>query len=127
MANSKRRFATRYSLFARSLIAIEPAAAPALLPHALADGAGDARRVGGGRDDARRRLAPGDLQHQLGAHRVAHLLALADRHHECARAADHAVLVIDVELLDIDRAGLWFFQHDRQAVDGDALRHHLVA
>src|SRR5438132_13529557 len=78
------------------------AVAPALLPHALADGAGDARGLGGGRHDARGRPASGDFEHQLGAHRVLEFVALLDRYHESARAADHAVLVINVEILDID-------------------------
>ena len=49
-------------------------------------------------------VAAGDLQHQLGARRLAELVALADRDDEGAGAADHAILVIDVEILDIDRA-----------------------
>ena len=55
------------------------------------------------------------------------LRALADRHDEGARPADHAILVIDVEFLDIHRAGIRPLEHDRQAVDGDAGGEHVVA
>src|SRR5262245_54289624 len=80
--------------------------APALLPQPLADGAGDARGPRLGRDHALRRLPAGDLQHELGADRLLELLALADRDDECARSANHAILVVDVELVDIHGAGV---------------------
>src|SRR5262245_27445975 len=95
------------------------AATPALLPHALADGAGDARMVGRRRDHAYLGRAAGDLEHQLGADRLAELLALADRHHERAWSANHAVLVVDVEVRDIHGGGIGPLEHDRQPVDGD--------
>src|SRR5450759_3498719 len=82
------------------------AAAPAVLPALLADGAGNTRRLGRGRQHARLRLAAGDLQHQLGARRLDEFLALADRHHEGARPTDHAIFVIDIEVLDIHRADI---------------------
>src|ERR1700730_13015487 len=115
---------------ARSRIRMLPqiqAAAPALLPHALADGAGDARRLGGRRHDACWRHASGDFEHQLRAHRVLEFLAFLDRHHEGARAADHAVLVINIEVLDIDRARLRLLEHDGKAVDRDAVGNHRFA
>ena len=43
------------------------------------------------------------------------------------RTSDHAILVVDVEVFDVDRAGLRALEHDRQAVDGDPLLQHLVA
>src|SRR5436853_4419458 len=79
---------------------VDPAAAPAALPHLLADGAGNARRLGRRRDDARLAAILRNVEHQLGADRVLEFFALADRHHESARPADHAILVIDVEVLD---------------------------
>src|SRR5262249_43143648 len=82
--------------------------------------AGDARRLGGCRHDVRFRFAAGDFQHQFGAYRVLEFLALLDRHHEGARAADDAVFVINIEVFDIDRAWLRLLEHDRQAVDRDA-------
>ena len=48
------------------------------------------------------------------------MLALADRHQEGAGAPDDAVAVVEVEVLDVAEAAR-ALQHDRQAVDGDAL------
>ena len=52
-------------------------------------------------------------------------MALADRDHEGADAGDDAVLIVDVEIVDIEIARL--LQHDRQAIDGDALVARRVA
>src|SRR5437764_10000158 len=90
----------------RLLTPVDAAAAPAPLPHHLADGAGDARRFGRHWNDAWCPVLPRDVQHQLGADRVLELLALADRHDEGAGPADHAILVVHVEILDIDRIRL---------------------
>src|SRR5205814_7258569 len=49
---------------------------PALAPQAFADGAGDARRVGGGRNDALVRHAAGDLKQELGARSLLELLTV---------------------------------------------------
>src|SRR3569623_1243292 len=103
------------------------AAAPAVLPHLLADGAGDARLPGAGGDDLGLRLAAGDFEDQLGARRLDELLALPNRHDESAGPADHAILVIDVELLDIECREIGALEHDRQADDGDAGIDALVA
>src|SRR5690242_6576594 len=84
--------ATRGLLTTRTLSKIHPAAAPAVLPHLLADGAGDARGRCGGRYDAALRLAARYLEHQLGADRLLELFHLAHRHHESTGAADDAVL-----------------------------------
>src|SRR6516162_6513693 len=73
------------------------AVAPPLLPHALADRAGDARRLRGRRHDACDRRAACDFEHQLGAHGVLEFLALFDRHHKRARSADDAILVVNIE------------------------------
>src|SRR4051812_22691895 len=97
------------------------AAAPALLPHALADGAGNARLARRRRDDTALRLTSGDLQHHFGADRIAEFLALADRDDERTGTADDAVLVVNVEVVDIHARRARPFQHDRQAIDGDVL------
>src|SRR5262245_61056746 len=91
----------RTGLCAKPVSSTIEATAPALLPHALADGAGDARSLRGRRNDARLRNQAGDLQHQLGADGIAELVPLANRNDESAGAADHAILVVDVELGDI--------------------------
>jgi membrane-associated sensor protein len=102
-------------------------AAPALLPHPLADGAGNARLLRRGRNDTRLRLPAGDLQHQLGARRFDEFLALADRDDESPRPANHAIFVIDVEVLDIHGTGHRPLEHDRQSVNGDSGGQHIVA
>src|SRR5205807_10197365 len=109
-----------------TLTQIDPIA-PAPLPHLFADRAGDAWRIRRGGNNARLAAILRNVEHQLGADRLLEFLALADRHHEAARSADHAVLVIDIEVLDIDRAGLRLLQHDWQAVDDNALGDDLVA
>src|SRR5688572_5484659 len=111
---------TRLTMASRGDAAVpaETSIAPALLPQPLADGAGDARLGGGHRHHLRH--AAGDFQYELGLDRFLELLALADRDHERARTADHAVLEVDVELIDIHRARVRPLEHDRQAVDGDA-------
>ena len=50
-----------------------------------------------------------------------------DRNDEGAGAADDAVLVIDIEIVDIHHAAARPPDHDRQAVDGDAGRGDAVA
>src|SRR4029077_514538 len=55
------------------------------------------------------------------------LFSIFDRHHEGARSPDHAVLVIEIEILDIGRRKGWVLHHDRQTVDGDAFLQGSVA
>src|SRR5215813_6361415 len=74
---------------------------PAILPDLLADQAGHPRLLLGDRHDRPIRRAARDFKQQLGADRFLELLAVLDRHHERARAADHAVLVIVIEIVDI--------------------------
>src|SRR5882762_3809010 len=81
----------------------KPSIAPALPPHLLADGAGYPRHSRLRRNDAWLGRASGDLQHELGADRILELRPFADRNDEGARAADDAILVIDVEIFDIQR------------------------
>ena len=77
--------------------------------------------------DARRGRELGDLEDQLGADRLLELRALAHRNHEGAGPADHAILEIDVEIVDIHAEAVGPVEHQRQAVDGDAGRHQVVA
>src|SRR4029450_9407413 len=100
---------------------------PTFAPHALADGAGDARRVGGSREHAFCRRVAGNFEDELGTGCFFELLAVLDRDYEGPRPTDDAIFVIDVELLDIERGEVRTFEHDRQAVDGDALRQQIVA
>src|SRR3954447_11685365 len=72
----------------------------------------------------------GDFLHQLGAGRFLELIAVLDTYDERAGTADHAVLVIDVQVLHrhaVHAIGVGPFQHDRQAVDSDAGADHLIA
>src|SRR5262249_35940906 len=95
---------------------------PALAPHLLADHAGNPRVARLRRDHATLGLAAGDLQHELAAGRFLELVAIVDGKDEGARTADDAVLVVDVEVLDIHRERVGPLEHDRQPVDGDAGR-----
>src|SRR4029077_12194648 len=92
----------------------QPPLIPALPPHLFADGTGNPRCPRLGRDDARLWRATGDFQHKFCAGRILELRPLADRHDERAWAADHAVLVVDVEVLDIERHLNRALEHDRQ-------------
>src|SRR5262245_28119340 len=100
---------------------------PAIPPHLLADGAGDARGPRLHRYHASLRRAASYLQHQLGTRRFLELLALADGDDEGTGAADHAILIINIEVVDIHGERVRSLQHDRQAVDGDAGSKHVVA
>src|SRR5215217_5027498 len=105
-----------------------PSIAPAVLHPELAGHAADAARLGallGGLDQRLDGRMAGDLEEDLGLDRLHELAALAHRHHEGALPADDAVAIVDVEILDVPRARR--LQHDRQAVDGDALGDRLVA
>src|SRR6516162_4176347 len=95
--------------------------APAVLPDLLADQTGDSRfllRDPHGRPVGR---AACDLEQQFGADRLLELVAILDRDHERAGAADHAVLVIPIEIVDIHGRIGRLLHHDRQAVDDNAL------
>ena len=67
----------------------------------------------------------GNLEQDLGLDGFDELIAFPNRNHERALASDDAVLVIDVEVRDVEVAGL--AQHDRQAVDRDPFGDRGVA
>src|SRR5437764_12859242 len=92
---------------------------PALPPHLLADHAGNPRRARLRRDHAALGHAAGDFQHELGAGRLLELLAILDRNDEGTWPADDAVLVVDIEVLDIHRECVGPLEHARQPVDGE--------
>src|ERR1700732_725272 len=98
-----------------------PSPSPAILPDLLADQTGNARLPLRYRNDAALGRAAGDFEQQLGPDRLLELLAILDRHHKRTRTADHAILVIPIEILDIHGRIGRLLHHDRQAVDGDAL------
>src|ERR1700746_644790 len=113
----------RFSSFRGTFAA---SAAPAILPDLLADQARHARlpfrrRLLRHRDDAALWRAARDLEQEFGPYRLPELVLVLDRHHEGARAADHAILVVPVEILDIHRRKGGLLDHDRKAVDGNAL------
>src|SRR5690606_4877646 len=99
--------------------------APAVTPLHLAGQAVRARRVLSALDQGSGRFSVGNLEQDLGLDRFHELVALANRNHERALTADDAIPVVDVELRDVEIAGL--AQHDRQPVDGDSLRQGCVA
>src|SRR5215204_1160522 len=100
---------------------------PAVAPHLLADCAGDARRARLRRHDPPLGRAPGNFEQELGAGRFLELLARVNGNDEGAGAADHAVLVINVKILDIHGEDIGPLEHQRQSIDGDAGRKHVVA
>src|SRR5262245_17481894 len=110
-----------------SVVSRARSVSPAVAPHLFADGAGHARWASLHRHHAPFRHEARDLEHELGAGRLLELVALADRDHERAGAADDAILVVDVEVVDIHGEGVRPLEHDRQAVDGDARGEHVVA
>src|SRR5712672_685384 len=82
------------------------------------------------RDHAPLGCAAGDLEHELLARRFLELRPLLDRNDERARPADDAVLVIDVEILELHlphAVADLSLEHDRQPVDRDAGAEHVVA
>src|ERR1700730_1904305 len=81
----------------------EPLPPPAVLPDFLADQTGDARLVLGQRHHRARGRAVGDFKQQLGPDRLLELVAILDRHHERTGSSDHAILVVEIEVVDIHR------------------------
>src|SRR5690606_9946340 len=75
-----------------------------------------------GRDQLRRWLDARDLENELLAGCSCELRLVADRDHESAGPADHAVGIVAVEVADIEPARLAGSQDHRQAVDDDAAR-----
>ncbi len=103
-------------------------AAPALLPHPLADRAGHARLVGARRNDARLRHAAGDFENELGARRrrrTARARGSGSRRRRARRS--RSPRNISSRLIDIHLTDVRPLEHDRQAVDGDALRQRAIA
>src|ERR1700675_1274789 len=101
--------------------------APALLPFFFAEQTGHPGLFLGGWDDPVLRREARNFENKLGPDRFLEFFAIFDRHDEGARPSDHAVLVIEIEILDIDRRIGWLLHHDRQAVDDDALLQGSVA
>src|SRR6266436_3132651 len=100
---------------------------PAVLPDFLAYQTGDARLLLGRRDNPALGRPPCDFEQQLGTDRFLELVAILDRYHEGARPPDDAVLVVEIEVIDVHRRIGWLLYHDRQAVDGDALLQRRIA
>ena len=62
-------------------------------------------------------MALGNLPNELVPHSLHKLLALTNRHHERTQAANHAVAVVEVEVLDVPIPTS--FKQDRKTVDDD--------
>src|SRR5215204_7745964 len=62
-------------------------------------------------------MALGNLPNELGPHGLHKLLALTNRHHERTQAANHAVAVVEVQVLYVPITTA--FEHDRKAIDDD--------
>src|SRR6185436_7771252 len=127
-------YAQREPTHERALLVSDPSRegkndlpSPPILPDLLADHAIDARLAAGGGHDWAFGGATSDLEQQLGADRFLELFAVLDRDDERAGAADDAVLVIEIEIVDIHGGVRRLLHHDRQAVDDDALIHRGIA
>src|SRR3954454_23493117 len=111
----------------RSIRATKSSPSPPILPDLFADHAIDARLTAGGGHDRAFGGAAGDLEQQFGADRFLELVAVLDRDDERTGATDHAVLVIEIEIVDIHGGVGRLLHHDRQAVDNDTLFHRGIA
>jgi hypothetical protein len=67
----------------------------------------------------------GDLTHDLRPDGFGKLGLLSHRDHEAPWSSNHAVPEVEIKAVDVPQA-VRPLQHDRQPVDGDALRHGLV-
>src|SRR5262245_59597723 len=80
---------------------------PALLRFFFADQTGHPGLLLGGSDDPALRREARNFANKLGPDRFLEFFAILDRYDEGARPSDHAVLVIEIEILDIDRSKRW--------------------
>src|SRR3954447_22142855 len=84
------------------------------------------RRVCLRRLDPRQAFHSGDFPDDLRLDSFGELVTLANSNHERSGSSHHAIPVVQVEILQVAKAGR-ALEHDRQAVDRDALCHGLVA
>src|SRR5262249_62168982 len=76
---------------------------PALLPFFFTDQTGHPGLFLGGWDDPALRREACNFENKFGPDRFLEFFAIFDRHDKGARPSNHAVLVIEIEILDIDR------------------------
>src|SRR5258705_8595510 len=84
---------------------------PAVLPLFLADQTGNPGHFLGGWDDPALGREARHFENKLGPDSFLEFFSIFDCHHEGARPADHAVLVIQIEILDIGRRIGWLLHH----------------
>ena len=70
---------------------------------------------------------PRDFEDELAPDGFGEFRPFPDRDHESAGAADHAVFVIEVEVIEVPLHAVAVPGHQRQAVDGDPLVQDLAA
>src|SRR5262249_30561760 len=95
---------------------------PSIPPHLLSDGAGNSRAARwrghdqqGGLLGSFAGLPPArHFEDELGARGLLELVTLLDRNDKGTRAADDAIFVVDIEMLNIHGEGIGPLQHDRQ-------------
>src|SRR3954451_21843499 len=114
---------------AKGLVRWPRSATPAVRPDLLADHAVHTRLLvllrnahhGALRHTAR------NLHQELGADGFLELVAVLDRDDEGTGTADDAIFIVEVEVVDIHGRIGRLLDHDRQAVDDDALLDRRVA
>src|SRR5512147_218038 len=99
-----------------TIAALRPLPSPPLAPELFTDGARNAWFLGLRLRRDHLWLQACDLEDQLGADRFLEFCAVLDRDHERAWPTDHAILVVEIELLDIHRRIGRLLHHHRQAV-----------
>src|SRR5258708_17997961 len=99
----------------------------AIHPWLLADQTGNPRLFVGDRVDPALRCEAGNFENKLGPDRFPEFFRILNRRHEGTRPSDHAVFVIEIEVVDIHRRIGRLFHHDWQSIDGDALLQRRVS
>src|SRR5687768_2164317 len=99
---------------------------PLSLPHALTDETIRARSFLHSLHERLRLRETCDLSHELRPDCLGELMPLPHRDDERPCPTNHAIPVVEVQILDL-AATAGTLEHERQAVDDDALGHRLVA
>src|SRR5215471_21653010 len=89
----------------------------ALPPFIFADQTGHPELFLSGWDDPALQSEACNFENKLSPDCFLEFFTIFDRHDEGARPSDHAVLVVEIEILDIGRRIRWLLHHNRKAVD----------
>src|SRR3954452_15571801 len=114
---------------AKGLVRVQRSATPAVRPDLLADPAVHTRLLVLLRNPhhGALRYTARNLHQELGADGFLELVAVLDRDDEGTGAADDAILIVEIEIVDIHGRIGRLLDHDGQAIDDDALLDRRVA